>query len=244
MLPQLAAGGWTPMPKKLRADSSRMPRPTASVAETAIAGAATGSRWVSTTRGVDAPSACAAIDELLLAQRQQRRTRDARSLHPAHHPDQQHQHRNGRVEHAAATIRSSRRGTDSTASVSLISTASATRPAVALVAAHADADHAGDERGQQAHGQRHARPVSTREKRSRPSSSVPNQCAIDGMARRFARSSASGAIGGQPLRQRRHHDHRGEHRSGHAEPRPCAASCPHPRIDQRIDHIGDQVERR
>ena len=40
MFPQLARGGCTPTPKKLSADSSRMPRATASVSETMTACAA------------------------------------------------------------------------------------------------------------------------------------------------------------------------------------------------------------
>src|SRR5712691_10357374 len=50
MLPQLACGGRTPTPKKLSADSSRMPRATASVSETITACAAFGSKWTPMSR--------------------------------------------------------------------------------------------------------------------------------------------------------------------------------------------------
>ena len=44
MLPQLACGGRTPTPKKLSADSSKMPRATASVIETITVRAAFGNK--------------------------------------------------------------------------------------------------------------------------------------------------------------------------------------------------------
>ena len=95
---------------------------------------------------------------------------------------------------APAIIRSSRRGTASIASVSAHEHRvhrAADRPAVPPTitpmppaTAAASSPTASDTRA----------PCSTRANRSRPSSSVPNQCSADGAARRLARSRSSGAM--------------------------------------------------
>src|SRR5690349_20112225 len=55
MLPQLGRGGWMPMPRKLRADSLRIAKAAAIVAEIVIDDVACGRQCLRRTRRCDAP---------------------------------------------------------------------------------------------------------------------------------------------------------------------------------------------
>ena len=129
MLPQLACGGRTPTPKKLSADSSRMPRATASVIDTTTACAAFGSRCQDQQACVAGAGGACALDEAARAKRPEFGADDARRFHPARHADQHDQQRHRRLQDAAAIISSGSRGTASIASVPRISTASIAPPA-------------------------------------------------------------------------------------------------------------------
>ena len=126
MLPQLACGGRTPTPKKLSADSSRMPRATASVIETVTACAAFGSRWRDQHAQMSGARRPRALDEAAAAERDELGADDARGFHPAGEADEHDQHRHGRPQHDRHNHQqrqpAARRGAPS---VTRISTASA-----------------------------------------------------------------------------------------------------------------------
>ncbi|MNC76091.1 hypothetical protein D3C75_1277440 [compost metagenome] len=61
MLPQLAVGGCTPMPRKLRPDSAMIAAATPKVALTMIGASAFGRMWRKTIRGVLSPRATPAL---------------------------------------------------------------------------------------------------------------------------------------------------------------------------------------
>ena len=100
MFPQLARGGCTPTPKKLSADSSRMPRATASVSETMTACAAFGSRCAPMIRACPAPAARAPSTKPRPRSVEELRPHHARRFHPAGQPDQHDQQRHRRLQHA------------------------------------------------------------------------------------------------------------------------------------------------
>src|SRR5438552_5716483 len=105
MLPQLASGGGTPMPRKGSAASSSSTFPTPSAAETMIGAAAFGSTWRRITRLEPAPSARAATTK----SRCRRESTSARTsrLVPNHdvRPIAMTSAANGRPSHKATAMR-------------------------------------------------------------------------------------------------------------------------------------------
>ena len=192
MLPQLAAGGCTPTPKKLSADSSRMLRAIASVHGDDERPGRVEQQVPREQPRKPRPGGPGGDHELARAQREDLGAGDARGFHPPdgadEHDEERHRWRKHRAEDHQEQQPRHRQHRVGEAHQHAVSPPAG----VAGHAADRDADAARHQSRQQADGERDARAMQHARQQSRPSSSVPNQCVADGAARRLARSRSFG----------------------------------------------------